>query len=88
MAGRHRRVPAPGPRRRAAPVTTTPPAPVAIELTDGHTNLTPHVTDEAMAQGRRTGGCYRALCGTRVWSASLAAPVRRRCQTCARWAWS
>ncbi|MGH7745970.1 MAG: hypothetical protein ACREQ5_14515 [Candidatus Dormibacteria bacterium] len=54
-------------------------------MTDGYTNVTHQVTDEAMAQGRRAGGCYRALCGARVLSASLATPVRRRCQICAMW---
>ncbi|PZS15445.1 MAG: hypothetical protein DLM60_17145 [Pseudonocardiales bacterium] len=58
---------------------------MTIEMTDGQTNLTHHVTDESMAQGRRAGGRYRAICGARVLSASLAAPVRRRCQTCAMW---
>ncbi|MGH3511179.1 MAG: hypothetical protein ACRDRB_02730 [Pseudonocardiaceae bacterium] len=47
-------------------MTITPPALMTIEMTDGYTNLTHHVTDEAMAQGRRAGGCYRALCGARV----------------------
>ncbi|MGH7751039.1 MAG: hypothetical protein ACREQ5_40680, partial [Candidatus Dormibacteria bacterium] len=84
MAGRHRRVMAPGSQRRSAPVTTTPPVLRTIEMTDGHTNLT-HVTDEAMAQGRRAGGCYRAICGLRVLSASLAAPVQRHCPRCAMW---
>lgn len=88
MAGRHRRVAAPGLRRRAALVATAPPRPVVIEVTDGPTNVTHQVTDEAMAEGRRVGGRYRAICGARVLSASLATPVRRRCPTCARWALS
>jgi hypothetical protein len=69
-------------------VATVPYPPVAIEMTDSRTNVTHHVTEEAMADGRRAGGRYRAICGARVLSASLTAPVRRRCQTCAMWAWS
>ncbi|MGH3766619.1 MAG: hypothetical protein ACRDS0_16905 [Pseudonocardiaceae bacterium] len=87
MAGRHRRVaPRRGTRRQAAPVASAPPTPMAIEMTDGHTNLTHHVTDEAMAQGRRAGGRYRAICGARVLSASLATPAEQRCRTCTMWA--
>ncbi|MGH3601345.1 MAG: hypothetical protein ACRDQH_13915, partial [Pseudonocardiaceae bacterium] len=68
-----------------APVASALSAPMAIEMTDGYTNVTHPVTDEAMAQGRRAGGRYRAICGARVLSASLAAPVQRHCPRCAMW---
>ena len=87
MAGRHRRaVAAPGFRGRTAPVVTAPHRSLPIEVTDGPTNVSHYVTEEEMADGRRAGGRYRAICGTRVLSASLATPVRRRCPTCAMWA--
>lgn len=85
MASKHRRVASPPDSWRRTALASAPPPPVAIEVTDGHTNLTHHVTDEAMAEGRRAGGRYQAICGARVLSASLATPVRRRCQTCAMW---
>ena len=86
MAGRHRRVASlPASRRRAASAARALPAPMVIEMTDGCTNVTHQVTDEAMAEGRRAGGRYRAICGARVLSASLAAPVRRHCPRCAMW---
>jgi hypothetical protein len=53
------------------------------EMTDGRTHLTHRLTDDAMADGRRTGGRYQAICGVQVLSASLTAPVRQLCQTCA-----
>ncbi|MDT4998484.1 MAG: hypothetical protein QOK12_589 [Mycobacterium sp.] len=87
MAGKHRRVvAAPGFRGRTAPVVIAPHRSLPIEVTDGPTNVTHYVTEEEMADGRRAGGRYRAICGTRVLSASLATPVRRRCPTCAMWA--
>ncbi len=64
-------------------MVTAPHRSLAIEVTDGPTNVTHYVTEEEMADGRRAGGRYRAICGTRVLSASLATPVRRRCPTCA-----
>jgi hypothetical protein len=86
MAGRHRRVASlRGSRRCAASVASALPAPMAIEMTDGYTNVTHQVTDEAMAEGRRAGGRYRAICGARVLSASLAAPVQGHCPRCAMW---
>lgn len=86
MAGRHRHVASlRGSRRQAAPVASALPAPMAIEMTDGYTNVTHQVTDEAMAEGRRAGGRYRAICGAQVLSASLATPVQRHCPRCAMW---
>lgn len=57
MAGRHRRVAAPpGFQRWAAPVASAPTLPLATEMRDSYPNVTHHVTDEAMADGRRAGG--------------------------------
>lgn len=41
------------------------------------------VTDEAMTAGHRTGR-YLALCGQQVLTASLTAPERTYCRTCAQ----
>jgi hypothetical protein len=68
-------------------VDAAPHRSLPIEVTDGHTNVTHYVTDDEMSAGR-AGGRYQAICGTRVLSASLATPMRRRCPTCAMWAQS
>lgn len=87
MAGRHRRVAAPpGFPRRATPVASAPTLPLTIEMTDGYPNVTHHVRDESMADGRRAGGRYQAISGARVFSPSVTTPVWRRCPTRAMWA--
>lgn len=70
MPGRHRRIPAPP---RGATVSR---ARSAIPVTDGYTQVTHQVNDEAMALGRPVGR-YRALCGDLVLAASLAEPGAR-----------
>jgi hypothetical protein len=88
MADRHHRAAAPpGFQRRTAPVASAPTLPpLAIEMTDSHPNVPHHVTDEAIAGGRRAGGHHRAIWGTRVFATSLAAPVWQRCPRRAMWA--
>jgi hypothetical protein len=87
MAGRHHRVVAPsGFQRRAAPGASAPTLPpLVIEMMDSYPNVTHHVTDEAMTGGRRAGGRYRAIWGTRVFATSGTVPVWQRCPRCAMW---
>jgi hypothetical protein len=52
-----------------------------IPITCCADGLAHEVTDENVAAGRQVGQ-YRALCGSRVVAAALAAPVGRPCAQC------
>jgi hypothetical protein len=58
------------------------PAPrPSIELVDGRTRVAHRVTTDELQAASRAGSCT-ALCGMRVFAASLADPGRRRCSVC------
>jgi len=57
-----------------------------IVMTDGRTNLTHYITDQAARRGRAQGGRYVACCGAVVLPASLTAPDGAGCRACASWA--
>lgn len=57
---------------------------VTIELVDRRTEIAHLVADEVFADGRRDGGCYRAVCGLVVLPASLTAPGHNHCPACER----
>jgi hypothetical protein len=67
--------------RRPAKISTTAPHP-SIELVDGLTWISHHVTYEELLAGRLLGGSCTALCGVRVLAASLTDPGRGRCPEC------
>lgn len=77
MAGRHRGVTT---RSARTSVVTAPPRPIA--MTDAMTGPAHLVTDESVAEGRRAGGLYVAVCGAQVFTASLTMPERDQCQSC------
>lgn len=69
--------------RSSRPAKPAPPAPrVGIELVDGRTRVAHRVTTDELMAAASAGSCI-ALCGMRVFVASLTDPGRRRCQTCA-----
>jgi hypothetical protein len=68
--------------RRNQGVTVPAPRFAGIAVTDGLTRVTHRVSSEAMSDGRRTGGRYRAFCGVQLWPASLIDPGQGRCPAC------
>ncbi len=59
------------------------PAPrSSIEVVDGRTRVAHRVSADELVNLPRMGSC-RALCGMRVFVASLTDPGRRRCRLCA-----
>lgn len=74
MAGKHRRGAV-----RAIPAQRSPRP---LRITDARTQVQHAVTDESVAQHRHAGR-YRAVCGAQVLAASLTAPARGQCQSCA-----
>lgn len=77
MAGRHRKRPGlhvwiPQQRTSCRP---------GIELVDATTRIAHRVASDELLAGRIAGN-YRALCGTRLISASLTDPGGRRCAEC------
>jgi hypothetical protein len=69
-------------RSRRAPKPAAPMPRVGIELVDGRTRVSHRVTTEELRIASSAGTC-RALCGVRVFVASLTDPGRRRCRMCA-----
>lgn len=67
---------------RGRATATAPPRLYAIEMVDARTGAAHLVTDEAVAEGRRHGGLYAAVCGRQVLGASLTDPGTGRCRSC------
>lgn len=59
--------------------------PHAVELIDAETGTTHLVSDEEVDSGRHAGR-YVAVCGAVVLAASLTAPAKKYCRSCAQWA--
>jgi hypothetical protein len=76
MAGRHSKR---GARDRKIPAQRR----IGIEVVDAGTRIAHRVASDELLAGRVAGN-YRALCGTRLISASLTDPGRGRCVKCAR----
>jgi len=69
-------------RSTQRPVIPTPGC--TIGFADGPTGIGHRVTEQAFAEGTRTGDGYLALCGARVLPESLTAPARYHCPACER----
>jgi hypothetical protein len=67
-------------RRATTPAART--RRVGIELVDGRTRVAHRVTTDELLAASSAGSCI-ALCGMRVFVASLTDPGRRRCSACA-----
>jgi len=67
--------------RRAASVTIPTQRRPGIELVDGLTQVMHRVSTDELAIAGRIGACT-ALCGMRVFVASLTDPGTRCCQSC------
>lgn len=68
-------------RPRRAPKTLAPPRLPGIELVDGLTRVCHRVSTDELITASRKGSCI-ALCGMRVFAASLTDRGKRRCTTC------
>ena len=75
--GRHRAA-----RRGVGSVPVTKHA--VFSVTDAHTGCEHLVTEDAIGVGRRSGR-YAGVCGADVLAASLTAPGRGYCRSCAGW---
>jgi hypothetical protein len=69
--------------RRSSKSAVPAPRQPGIELVDATTRIAHRVASDELLAGRMAGN-YRALCGTRLISASLTDPGRSRCAECAR----
>ena len=70
-------------RRSSAQAVIPAPRGAGIEVVDGQTRMVHQVSPEALCAGRQHGE-YEALCGARLWAASLTDPGRGWCEECAR----
>lgn len=69
-------------RIRRAPEPVISEQRIGIELVDARTRVLHRVTTDELQAASRVGSCT-ALCGMRVFAASLTDPGRRRCSVCA-----
>ena len=67
---------------RHQPTVAVPALRPSIELVDGRTHVAHRVTTDELAELSKIGGTCRALCGMRVFAASLADPGKRCCRIC------
>jgi hypothetical protein len=67
--------------RRLAIAPVQAPRASSIELVDVHTRVAHRVSPEELLAGRARGD-YEALCGVRLFAASLTDPGRSRCPEC------